>query len=635
MFGWLRFGFYVLGSLGVLALVGCDRGLQAELHQAKEKRWAEGRAKLEGAETARYQLFKDKLPATDAKPAEGSKIHPMLEWRLLAADRTTETTLKRLLDPTYVPKVRKPAEGEAAPTPRAEAENPSATEGFQMHYRGTPTEPAVLAGSSYLAKVADFWGTLKGQATFKDAKHGLHGYLRFIQSYKKAATVAAEAIKGSRLAEAPAGAPPAGAKKPAGPVIEMAEKDFIPHPFVVEGDFDTVFIHIARFLQNLTEGMDPNGRFHGAMPYWGIAFDFEPQGEERLAEYLLRLCRVSKLSDTCKEVADELRPLAVHGPYLEWLSKQVDGFLVSYQTGVFVEVMKQYQAVLAKESQEWKPELIEDPQLPSTYENAPVPTALQLLISPEFGVIFAKDLKLAETWSGGVPADLPSKVDEKLKAMQAAGEALLDLVVVTAPGALTGKDLVAIGKAFPRTVVTKLALVGRRRVDYSNVRVATLLRVYESDTMSYALTEGAPKIPCYFMGVAGKSAGGQTGPGSYLVWTKQGVKALKLEEKLVGEGAAAKPETVIAAQTLDTRPDDWAGILAWLDANLGKVRLYISDDHTYDQMLVIMSRLLMKCTDTQLPLDERATKLATFECGKADPRPVTLAWGICDAATAP
>lgn len=544
----------LLGLLPALGLLhtACETDLQSRLDDSKGRRFTEAAKRLGDVEANRLQALASSLPKADAE--QTGKKHPMVLWRAQVGERDDAAPLMQLAE----------------------------------QYRGTPSEPAAIAGAAYAKESRAYW----------QGGQSLERYYKFVGGYLEEAKEQAAAAAN--------------------------DPTFVPRPFVAEAAFDMVFVHAARFYQlaNMSEDVQVTTAF----PYWQLAFAEPSRNRESFSAYVTRLCRASSLKEQCAGVPHERRPMAINKPYLEWLKKETEGFVAAHQVEVFAEVAKRYSVGLVAALAQI-PDLTEDPLLPATYSDRAASSGMRLLLSKAQGA-YLHDKQIQESWNGGVPGNLSAEAATKIQELKDTPGNMVDFerVVLEVPHSVTGASFGKLVTAFPADTVRQFDLIGRRRADESLRRTGVLLRRPSEDegTVTSYTFKDAKKVSCDYLGVAGKPAIGRKEPGSYLVVKTSSVQAAKLTRD---------PETrelSVGALSLDTVPSNTEAVANWADHNEGIVRFFISDDFSYDDILKFTSSLLYKCDDMEYAIDERGEQKITIRCGKTTERDVTLVVGLCD-----
>ena len=468
----------------------------------------------------------------------------------------------------------------------ADRKDEETLDALMADFKGTPSEDAARKGAAFIKASRDYWAT----------KGSIDRYEKFLRGYVRDAGTDAEAGK--------------------------ADPFFVGRPFVAEAAFDVWYLHAARYFK--TKGTKAS--ITSVFKYWQIAFSYPSKARESFSEYVTRLCLASSIRDQCKSVVHELRPMAVTKPYLEWNKKQTSEFAAAYDVAVLAEVARRYLGELDKALAE-VPDFTEDPVLPSSYSSRAASSALSLRMNKAEGVML-HDQQVADAFGGRIPGTLASKAAEVIEVLKNTPGNMIDFerIVLEMPGTAKGSALGNVVQAFPVETVRQFDFIGRRREDHSLRKTGVLLRIPgpdESRTMSYQFNGDSKKTSCSYLGRMGRPAIGRKSPGSYLVVTKDSVRAAKLSRDEEGN-------LVVGDKTLDVKPDAWGEVQTWADANLGIIRLYMSSEFSYDEILQWASGVMYQCADKEIALDDMAREKMTVKCGNVKGRDVTVAFALCD-----
>lgn len=565
----------VVLAVGSLLITGCDSAeLQQQLDDKKASRFKAASEAVAVIEAERLKAL-GKLPEATAPPV-GNKP-AVISWRaaLFAVPESG-------------------ADGaDAAP----ERDDVGALEQLMNDRKlgkGTPAEDAARYGVGFASASREYWA----------GKGNLERYSKFLDGYvKEAARMAEEASK-------------------------EGNTEFVQRPFLQEAEFDRLFIFASR--QFAIAQLPVNARLLATYGSWQIAFNLPSRGRERFSEYVTRVCRVGKLSENCDGVPHEMRPLAINKPYLKWQKERAEAIIASKTHGAFGDFAKAYVAML-NEQLKATPDFTEEPILPSTYADRAASTGLMLAMSKKTGVKL-HTTEVSDSFNGKVPKGLKKAGDEVIQALKDTPGNQVDFerVVLEMPGDVRGTELLSSIRAFPRDIVRQFDLVGRRRADESLRRAGVMLRLQakdQPDTASYQLHGESKKTMCSYIGIAGKPDIGRRAAGSYLIWEKDRVRAVKLD----WDDPTSDKKRPVAQEklSLDIAPTDTAKLDAWLDANPGRVRLFISGNQNYDNLLQAISGVTHKCHDIEVAIDDYGREKKTFRCGKSDQRDVTVPISIC------
>ena len=105
---------------------------------------------------------------------------------------------------------------------------------------------------------------------------------------------------------------------------------------------------------------------------------------------------------------------------------------------------------------------------------------------------------------------------------------------------------------------------------------------------------------------------------------KDSAKIAKLSRDEEGNLSASASTTEISLK-------DHAALGKWADENEGIIRFFVNGgQHSYDEIMQLVTRVLYKCQDVEVLLDEMGAKKATVTCGKATGRDITLVFGLCN-----
>jgi hypothetical protein len=565
-----------LTALSTMAM-GCDASdspLQGDLNNRKTSRYAEAAGTVDAVENERLAAMKATLPAADKKKEAGSP-NPLVKWRAdIAAPQPPEA---------------------ASPVPGGDDGAPATKEGIAAKvellerlmdtYKGSPSEPAARAGIAFLQASEDYWS--KGK--------NLERYNRFLQGYIK---------EGERQIETHAG-----------------KADFHARPFIAEAAFDQMFLHTARWLKMRDSGASLTTIFS----YWQLAFNYPAKSREGFSAYITRLCLASSIRDKCNKVVHEMRPLAVNKPYMEWAKQTATDFIAKHPEPTLQEVAKRFIARLDIALKEI-PDFTEDPVLPSTLSSRAASGGLRLMISEKIGVRL-HDTVVGEGFSGKVPAALKGEAEKVVQTLKDTPGNTVDYerIVLEMPGSVSGRALGKVFGSFSTEVVRQFDLVGRRRIDESLRRNGVIVRLPAPDegvTTSYTWAGGS-KTTCQYLGVAGKSAIGRKEPGHYFVVGKDSAKIAKLTRDEEGKLSAG-------SETVEIALKDDAALAKWANDNEGIVRFFINGgQHSYDDIIQTVTKVLYQCQDIEVLLDEMGAKKMKVTCGKAIARDITLVFGLC------
>lgn len=572
-----------LGLLGMIGLAGatavglsgCDLGLQKQLDDQKDARFAEARAALEAIEKARYEAIAKGFPK-DAKKPEGRAKHPYVLWRFQVPDmkyhyvHTAPDGKKTEADLTYEEALDKLAED----------------------YAGTPTEGAAHDAAAFAKNSAEFWVAAR-KNNYGRMSGTVSRYVKFLQGYM--ATSAKEAAEAKKAGDA----------------------TFVPRPFQDEAAFDVTFTHVGRFYA----GTNP-------IPFWELAFNFPAQGAATPSRYVTRLCRESEIREKCKSVPAEFRPAAIQKPYFQWLVDHAKAFDSAHDVAVFDDVMRTAVKDVTA-AQAALPKLIEDPVMPESFADRAASRGFQWEMSKRSGALLVGrgmgNLVLAEKYDGKLPAGSAAKIAKRIEELKATAGSTVsyETVVLEAERDMPGATLRDVLRAVPLADVRKFDLVGRRRADESLKRVGFLLRLPDKPaTESYQLQGQEERTKCPYMGHGGK-LGRRTKPGSVLVVSGDRIRGATLSRE------APDAPLVAGKLTLDAARTDVAAISAWADKNHGIVRLFVDKSMSYDDIMQLVTGVAYKCIDTDVKYGLKLDKTLHIKCGKSEQRDIDLALSVC------
>lgn len=558
----------------------CDTGLQAKLFEARDKRYKSAKEAVYAVEVARNEALDKSLPAADAK-FEG-ETHPMMAWRKAGAERDDLTALKALA-------------ASAKPRP-----------GMTVGAMGTPAQSAAEVGASYLRDVAEFWS---GTTT-------LSRYLTSIDNFDVAV---------------------ARAKGEADEKIKTAKGwEYVEAPFGDEARFDLWFVHAASYLQ-LSNLSDRSMAWDAMHPAYGVAFGISRRMGEGSSDYVSRLCFLhDSLKDKCKGVPAEFRAALVDRAFLEVLLNQAKSYRAKTERAkVFDKVAERFaeaiQGALATEVS-FKEDLV----LPSTVAAIAGRSGVRFVFSEAAGVTATTDAeaKLAETWNGTIPATLAESISKLLIDTKDKPGNRVDYqrIVLEMAGTTPVSTLLKVIKLFPPMLgevggVKDVFLVGRRRVDDSMRLAALRLRIPRADdspNIGFKFKEDAATTTCQLVGRIGDPPVG-----------KKNEYDLEIRPDRIRATAITINEETAERVAGDTvmlgTPADLSQLEAWLEANPGRMRAFVSTRNgTYDDLSLLLSKLLFKCSDEQLTTDDASKPPATRTCGVSEPRAVSFVLGICD-----
>ena len=565
-------------AFSIAPLAACDTGLQGKLFEARDRRYTQTRDAVYAVEVARNESMKATLPAADAK-FEG-ETHPMLAWRRAGALRGDGKTLQDLASSA------KPLKG--------------ATVGAM----GTPAQSAAEVGASYLKDVSEYWS---GATT-------LGRYLTSIGNFDTAV---------------------ARAKTQAEEKMKTAKGwSWVEPPFGDEARFDEWFVHAASYLQlsNISERSLAWDAMH---PAYGYAFGISRRAGEGSSDYISRLCLLHpKLKEQCKGVPAEFRPALVDRAFLESMLGWAKGYHAKTERAkVFDEVAKRFsdaiEAAIATPLA-FKEELV----LPSTVAAIGGRSGVRFVFSEATGVTATTDAeqKLSEKWPNA-PATLGADIAKLLTDLKDKPGTRIDdqRIVLEMPGSVSTSQMYQTLKLFPAKLgevggVKDVFLVGRRRVDDSMRLAALKVRIPAADdspNMGYKFKEDATATTCAVVGRVGDPPGG---------------KKNEYDVEIRADRIRATPST-INEETAERVPGDTVnlGTMAdltqlqtWLDANPGRMRVFVPMKGDYNQLSMLLSSLLFKCTDEQVSGDDASQPKVTRTCGVSEPRSVSFVLGLCE-----
>lgn len=411
------------------------------------------------------------------------------------------------------------------------------------------------------------------------------------------------------------------------PYVE-SEYEFVEPPFLDEARFDQVFLHAIGWL-NMSRMANQEQLYMAFWDDYEVAFGIHrTMSDDGFSAFVSRLCFVHpQLREKCHGIPHEYRGGIVHQAFLEWLRGKASGYTNVMKSGeVFkkvadrmVEVINQKVALLPK------PE--EDPVLPSTMAAVAGASGARAVFSEKTGVKF-NDKVIAEKWTtAGVPKDVAAALEKAVTDMKddPANRVDFQQVVFEMPGSASLLTFISGVRAFPRSIVKTVFLAGRRRIDDSMRRASMRLRLPRADDtqpMTLQFKDDKDKRQCMQLGKLGDAPTGKR-PEFFLEITPT---------KIRGTSVTRNEETqdLVPGETVDLgSPADLEPTLKWLDANPGWVRLFMNADYSYDQATELLSKLLYKCEDQKIELEDSSQPPMTRTCGKSAQRGVTFVVAVC------
>lgn len=617
-------------------LGGCDTGLQAKLHEGRDRRYKAAKEAVYDVEAARNKAMVDTLPAPDAK-FDGDN-HPMMVWRRNATLRPDLNDLDSLATRS---KPRRIIAGEAlaqlnemrkqAKLPliderwvvapplhelnelRAQANAPALTEeqydqAFPAHVgaKGTPAEEAAKVGAGYLKDASEFWA---GTTT-------LSRYMTSIGNFdlavNKAKTKAEEDGK------------------------TKSGWEFVEPPFGDEARFDEWFVHAASYLQ-LSNLSDRSVAWDAMHPAYGVAFGISRRQGEGSSDYVSRLCFLhDSLKDKCKGVPHEYRSALVDRGFLEVMLGWAKGYHAKSPRGeVFDSVAKRFaDAITAAIAAplEFKEGLV----LPSTTAAVGGRSGVRLALS-DAGIVATgeADVKLSDKWTGTVPANFVPDFTKMLTDIKDQPGNRIDYqrVVLELAGSTSIGQFMGVLKAIPAKLgeaggVKEVFLLGRRRLDDSMRLAAIRVRIPAADdapNMGYKFKEDAAQTQCLVVGRVGDPPVGKKDEYDIEIKANQ-IRAAKVT---IVETETSAERVYEDTANLGT-PADLKPLKDWLDAHPGRMRLFIPNKGDYNQLVTLLSDLLYKCTDEEVSSDDASKPKAVRTCGVSEPRAASFVLGLCD-----
>ena len=557
----------------------CDTGLQAKLFDARDKRYKSAKEAVYAVEVARNNALQQALPAPDAK-FEG-ETHPMMAWRKSGAERDDAKALKDLA---------------AAAKPRP---------GMTIGAMGTPAQSAAEVGASYLKDVSEFWS---GTTT-------LSRYLTSIGNFDaavaRAKNDAEEKTKGTKGWE------------------------YVEAPFGDEARFDLWFVHAASYLQ-LSNLSDRSMAWDAMHPAYGVAFGISRRMGEGSSDYVSRLCFLhDSLKDKCKGVPAEFRAALVDRAFLEVLLGQAKSYRARTERAkVFDTVAQRFAEAIEgalKTELSFKEELV----LPSTVAAIGGRSGVRFTFSETAGVVAMTDaeVKLAEAWNGSIPANLAEGISKTLIDLKDKPGNRIDYqrIVLEMAGATPVSTLFKVLKLFPPKLgevggVKDVFLVGRRRIDDSMRLAALKVRIPMADdspTISYKFKDDAAATTCQLVGRVGDPPVGKKNEFDLEIRPDRiRATAITINE----ETAERVPGDTVLLGT----PADLTQLKTWLEANPGRVRAFVSMKGDYNDLSMLLSDLLFKCTDEPVSTDDASKPPLTRTCGISEARATSFVLGLCE-----
>jgi len=572
----------VLPAVLVVATVplaqACDTGLQAKLYEARDKRYKNAKEAVYAVEVARSKAMADSLPAADAK-FEG-ETHPMMAWRRNGATRPDVLSLNALANSA------KPLKG--------------ATVGA----RGTPAESAAQVGAGYLKDAGEFW---TGTTT-------LSRYMTSIGNFdtasSRAKTEAEEKAKTTKGWE------------------------FVEPPFGDEARFDQWFVHAASYLQ-LSNLSDRSAAWDAMHPAYGIAFGISRRQGEGSSDYISRLCFIEpSLKDQCKGVPAEFRAAIVDRGFLEVMLGWAKAYHAKTERAkVFDDVAKRFaDAIQAAITTPLA--FREDLVLPSTTAAIGGRSGVRVTFAEATGVtaVTDADVKLADKWTGAIPATLPADIAKLLTDVKDKPGNRIDYqrIVLEMAGSTSVATFFQTLKLFPAKLgeaggVKDVFLLGRRRVDESMRLSAVKVRIPAADdapNMGFKFKEDGAATSCLVVGRVGDNPTGHKD--EYDIEIKQ--NQIRAAQFTIDE----KAERVYGDTANLGTMADLTQLKTWLDAHPGRMRLFVPMKGDYNQLSTLLSDLLFKCVDEEVATDDASKPKVIRTCGVSEPRANSFVLGLCE-----
>jgi len=630
-------GFLGAALSGALVLSACDTGLQGKLNQKRDERYEKAKQAVYAVENERMDVLAKALPAADA-PFDGDE-HPLLVWRKKLLDRRDD---KRLVDLSGHAKPTEAmtrdavvgcAEGagkrdrineeELARLDLDTIKGKVADEAFNtcldqkmVGAKGTPSQTAAELGAIYIREQQQYWTNAGTMSRYSMA---LNNWFKEVEKAKVAQDERqAELAKDPKTAE------------------DAKAEGFVEPPFVNEAHFDQVFMHAVKYF-NLSKLAERSQSYASTMADYEIAFDFPGRGfgKESFSDYVSRACFMQPtLKERCKGVPHEYRASIIDYAYLEWLQAQAQALKLPADgpTKVLKEVNDRIVAAVT-EALKVRPESKEEPVYPSTYAEVSGMSGVEALFSNEQGVLF-NGAKMADKFGGALPDKYNDQVKAALDELKNTPGVKVDFqrIVLRMPGDTAFGTVVQAIKSFPSDTIKQVFLVGRRRVDDS-MRLAALPmrlpRADDSQTISYNFKEdGDKKTTCNFLGVLGDPMVGKRDE-FYIAIDKNKIRATKV---VTPDPDPAKPDVIPEKQPSETldlgSPSDLTKLAAFLDANKGRFRTFISGKWSYTEAVELVSSMLYVCEDEELVAPKMDPM--TRKCGKVKGREMTLILGVCE-----
>jgi len=375
--------------------------------------------------------------------------------------------------------------------------------------------------------------------------------------------------------------------------------------------------------------------WEGMHPAYGVAFGISRRMGEGSSDYVSRLCFLHPaLKDKCKGVPHEFRAALVDRAFLEILQGLAKSYHAKTERAkIFDDVAKGFATALDAAIQAplaFKEELV----LPSTVAAVGGRSGVRVTFS-DAGVVATTDaeVKLADKWTGAVPPTLAADVAKLLIDTKDKPGNRVDYqrIVLEMAGNTSVSTLFQVLKLFPPKLgevggVKDIFLVGRRRVDDSMRLAALKLRIPAADdspNIGFKFKEDGAVTACQLVGRVGDPPTG---------------KKNEFDLEIRPDRIRAAPITIneetaerVAGDTVQLgTPKDLTQLKAWLEANPGRVRIFVPLRGSYDELSMLLSDLLFKCSDEEVSGDDANAPKVMRTCGISEARSTSFMLGLCE-----
>lgn len=614
----VRSALIVLVASTPLAQLGCDSGLQDRLYQARDQRFEAAKQAVFAVEAARNEALEKSLPKPDDKPVGDD--HPMMAWRKASTQRQDADLLKDLASRAKLP-------GPTSRTlTRSEAEelgtefrrgwfNCKITEEnglFSEHCvsdakvmaMGTPAQASAEVGASYLRDVNEYW----------TSKTALSRYLTAISSFEVMGQKAKE--KADELAKAD------------------KSWEHVPAPFVDEANFDKWFVHAASMLQ-LSALPDRNVAWNAMHPDYGLVFGMTRRPGEGASDYVSRLCFAYEgLKGKCSGVPHEYRAAIVDRAFMEAMLGKAKAYRATTTRGqVFQNVANTFAEQIEKATAQplaFKEEMV----LASTYAPVGGFSGVRVMINADgITALTDKEVKLLDKYTGTIPKTVQPEVVKLLTELRDQPGNRIDYqrIVLEMAGNTSIPAFIEAVRLFPALLgeaagIKDIFLVGRRRADDSMRLASIKLRIPRADdspVISYQFKDDTDKKSCQLLGQVGTPPAGKKNE----FYLEVGPDKIRATPLTINEETGERTP----GDTIDLGTGaDLTAAQKWIEENPGRMRAFIKVGGDYDKMMSVLTSLLYKCTDEDVPFDDATKPPLKRTCGKSEERAVTFVLGLCD-----